>query len=130
MQLKDIMTRDVEVIHPDATLTEAAAKMDSLNVGALPVCDGNQVLGVITDRDITVRSTAVGSNPQAARVRDAMTTDAIYSFEDQNVNEAAKLMDENQIRRLIVLNRAKQLVGIVSLGDTLKQVSEPAEPDR
>ena len=143
MQLKDIMTRDVEVIHPDATLTEAAMKMDSLNVGALPVCDGDKVLGVITDRDITVRATAVGSNPQTARVRDAMTTGAIYGFEDQNITEAAKLMDEKQIRRLIVLNRAKQLVGIVSLGDlaadsgderlagdTLKQVSEPAEPDR
>src|SRR6266498_2610299 len=108
MQLKDIMTRDVEVIHPDATLAEAAAKMDSLNVGALPVCDGDRVLGVITDRDITVRATAVGSNPQAARVRDAMTTDAIYGFEVQIVNEAAKPENETLSRRLIRLDGGKQ----------------------
>jgi CBS domain-containing protein len=143
MQIKDVMTRQVEVIHPDATLEEAAAKMDALNVGSLPVCDGDRVLGVITDRDITVRATAVGGDPTIARTRDAMTADVIYGFEDQDVKEAARLMDENQIRRLIVLNRGHRLVGIVALGDlavasgdqqmagkTLKQVSEPAEPDR
>jgi CBS domain-containing protein len=143
MQIKDVMTREVEVIHPDATLEEAAAKMDALNVGSLPVCDGDRVLGVITDRDITVRATAVGGDPTMARTRDAMTAQVIYGFEDQDVTDAARLMNENQIRRLIVLNRNKRLVGIVALGDlavdtgdeqlagaTLKQVSEPAEPDR
>jgi CBS domain-containing protein len=143
MQLKEVMTRDVEVIRPDATLAEAAAQMDSLNVGSLPVCDGDWQLGVITDRDIAVRATAAGRDPQAARVRDAMTTDVIYGFDDQEVAEAARLMEEKQIRRLLVLNRAKRLVGIVSLGDlavdtgderlageALKQISEPAEPER
>ncbi|MFL5802536.1 MAG: CBS domain-containing protein [Roseiflexaceae bacterium] len=143
MQIKDVMTREVEVIHPDATLEEAAAKMDALNVGSLPVCDGDRVLGVITDRDITVRATAVGGDPTMARTRDAMTAQVIYGFEDQDVTDAARLMNEHQIRRLIVLNRDKRLVGIVALGDlavdtgdeqlagaTLKQVSEPAEPDR
>jgi CBS domain-containing protein len=143
MQIKDVMTREVEVIHPDATLEEAAAKMDALNVGSLPVCDGDRVLGVITDRDITVRATAVGGDPTLARTRDAMTAQVIYGFEDQDVTDAARLMNEHQIRRLIVLNRDKRLVGIVALGDlavdtgdeqlagaTLKQVSEPAEPDR
>jgi CBS domain-containing protein len=143
MQIKDVMTREVEVIHPDATLEEAAAKMDALNVGSLPVCDGDRVLGVITDRDITVRATAVGGDPTMARTRDAMTAQVIYGFEDQDVTDAARLMNEHQIRRLIVLNHDKRLVGIVALGDlavdtgdeplagaTLKQVSEPAEPDR
>lgn len=142
MQIKDIMTREVEVIHPDATLDEAAAKMDALNIGSLPVCDGDRVLGIITDRDITVRATAVGGDPMATRTRDVMTADVIYGFEDQDVTDAARLMREAQIRRLLVLNRDKQLVGIVALGDlavdsdeqlagkTLKQVSEPAEPDR
>ena len=143
MQIKDIMTREVEVIHPDATLEEAAAKMEAFNVGSLPVCDGARVLGVITDRDITVRATAVGGDPTMTRTRDVMTTQVIYGFEDQDVTDAAQLMNEHQIRRLIVLNRDKRLVGIVALGDLavdtgdeqlagakLKQVSEPAEPDR
>ena len=142
MQIKDVMTREVEVIRPDATLEDAAAKMDALNIGSLPVCDGDRVLGMITDRDITVRATAVGGDPTAIRTRDVMSADVIYGFEDQDVKDAAKLMREAQIRRLIILNRDKRLVGIVALGDlavdsdaqmagkTLKQVSEPAEPDR
>jgi CBS domain-containing protein len=143
MQLKDVMTREVAVIHPDTTLTEAAAQMDALNVGSLPVCNGDRVLGVITDRDIAVRATAAGRDPLATRVRDVMTTDIVYGFDDQDVAEAARLMQEKQIRRLLVLNRTKRLVGVVSLGDlavetgderlageALKQISEPAEPER
>jgi CBS domain-containing protein len=142
MQLKDVMTREVAVILPDTTLTEAAAQMDALNVGSLPVCDGDRVLGVITDRDIAVRATAAGRDPLATRVGDVMTTDIVYGFDDQDVAAAARLMQEKQIRRLLVLNRAKRLVGIVSLGDlaveagderlageALKQISEPAEPE-
>jgi CBS domain-containing protein len=143
MQLKDIMTRDPEVIHPDLPLEAAAAKMDELNIGSLPVCDGGRMLGVITDRDITVRATAVGSDPTVARVREAMSTEPIYVFDDQDVAEAARIMHDKQIRRLMVLDRNQRLVGVVSLGDlaadtgderlageTLKQVSEPAKPDR
>src|SRR5688572_411978 len=117
MILKDIMTRDVEVIPPNASLKEAADKMDALNVGPLPVCDGDRLVGVITDRDIVVRATAAALDPRVATVRDAMTDDVIYAFEDQDVREAARLMEEKQIRRLIVLSRDKRLVGIVSLGD-------------
>ena len=73
MQLKDIMTREVQVIHPDATLQEAAEKMRDLDVGPLPVCDGDRLQGMLTDRDITVRSTAKGDNPMMAKVRTAMT---------------------------------------------------------
>src|SRR5262245_19894525 len=117
MQLKDVMTRDVVVIRPDATLEAAAAQMDALDVGSLPVCDGDRVLGVSTDRDSTVRATAAGSDPKQARVSDAMTADVVYGFEDQDVIEAVRLMVQQQIRRLIVLDRDKRLVGIVSLGD-------------
>jgi CBS domain-containing protein len=143
MQLKEIMTRDVEVIHPNATLDEAAGKMDALNVGPLPVCDGDRLVGFLTDRDITVRSTAAGNDPKTTKVRDVMTGEVVYCFEDQEVHEAARLMDEKQIRRLVILNRAKKLVGIVSLGDlavetgddrlsgdVLEGVSTPSEPDR
>jgi CBS domain-containing protein len=143
MILKDIMTREVEVVHPNASLQEAADKMDALNVGPLPVCDGDRLVGMITDRDIIVRATAAAMDPRTARVRDAMTDEVIYAFEDQDVREAARLMEEKQIRRLVVLNRDKRLVGIVSLGDIatatqderqtgeiLERVSTPSKPDR
>ena len=143
MQLKDVMTRDVEVIHPNATLEEAAAKMDALNVGPLPVCDGDRLVGMLTDRDVTVRATAAGRDPKTTRVREVMTDEVVYCFEDQDTNEAARIMEEKQIRRLVILNRDKRLVGIVSLGDlavttqddqlsggVLERVSEPAEPER
>ena len=143
MQLKDVMTRDVEVISPDASLEEAARTMDQLNVGPLPVCDGERLVGMVTDRDITVRATAAGKDPRTATVREAMSTDVLYCFEDQDVSEAVRLMESQQVRRVPVLDRSKRLVGIVSLGDVatatrddrltgevLERVSEPAEPDR
>ena len=143
MQLKDVMTRDVVVIGPDATLEDAAGRMDALDVGPLPVCENNRLVGMITDRDITVRSTAMGEDPKKAHVRDAMTRDVLCCHEDDDVREATRLMESKQVRRIPVLNREEQLVGIVSLGDlavwasdeqvsgeVLEKVSEPSEPDR
>jgi CBS domain-containing protein len=143
MELKEIMTRGVDVIPPEATLKEAAEKMKNLDVGPLPVCDGERLVGMLTDRDITVRAVAAGRDPSMTKVCDVMTPEIVYCFEDQRVEEAAKLMEEKQIRRLPVLNRNKWLVGIISLGDlavdtgdrqfagkVLAQVSEPAEPKR
>ena len=143
MQLKDVMTRDVDVVQPETTLQAAAAKMDMLNVGVLPVCVGDQVVGMVTDRDITVRATAVAQDPQVAQVGDVMSRDVVSAYEDQEVGEAARLMQEKQIRRLVVLDRDGRLVGIVALGDlavasgddrlsgaTLEQISEPSQPDR
>jgi CBS domain-containing protein len=117
MQVRDVMTPHVEVIHPGATLREAAQKMKSLDVGPIPVCDGERIQGILTDRDITVRATAEGRDPNTTRVRDVMTEDVFYCFEDQDVQDAAEIMERAQIRRLVVLNRDKRLVGIVSLGD-------------
>jgi len=145
MRLSEIMTREVEVVAPDAPIAEAARKMQELNVGSLPVCDGQRLVGMVTDRDITVRATSGGRDPNATRVRDVMTGDVTYCYEDQDVSEAARLMEEQQIRRLVVLDRNKRLAGIVSLGDlavdaqgledeeladTLEQISEPAQPQR
>ena len=143
MRVSEVMTRDAECIGPDATLQQAAEKMKSLDVGSLPVCDNDRLAGMLTDRDITVRSVSDGHDPRTDRVRDAMTPKVISCSEDQDIAEAAKLMKENQIRRLPVLNRAKRLVGIVSLGDlaaethdeqlagsTLEAVSEPSQPNR
>lgn len=142
MQVKDVMTPGVECARPSATLQEAARMMRDLDVGALPVCgDNDRLVGMITDRDIVIRAIAEGQDPKNVRVKDAMTPDILYCFEDEGVDEAATLMKESQIRRLVVLNRDKRLVGIMSLadlavktrdevlsGETLEQVSEPAFP--
>jgi len=124
MQLKEIMTPQVEVVRPDASLQEAAEMMMKLDVGPLPVCDGQRLVGMLTDRDITVRGTAQGRDPKTTQVQEVMTPDVIYCFEDQDVEDAAKLMEEHQIRRLVILNREKKLVGIVSLGDLALEADE------
>ena len=138
MKLSEIMTRDVVVMQPDDSLQSAAKKMRDRNIGFLPVCDGEELIGVISDWDITIRALADGMDVNIMLGRDLMTTPAIYCFDDQDVREAAKIMEENQIRRLVVLGREdKSLVGVVSLGDlarnettdrsgqVLKKVSEP-----
>jgi CBS domain-containing protein len=139
MKVKDVMTKGAECVRPANSLVEAAQKMKNLDVGPLPVCgDNDRLVGMITDRDITVRAVAEACDPRTTTVKDVMTPDVVYCFEDQDVEEAARLMKEHQIRRLVVLNRDKRLVGIVSLGDlavetgdeklageTLEQVSEP-----
>jgi CBS domain-containing protein len=117
MQVKEIMTENVAVIGPDASIREAAVKMKRMDIGSLPVCDGDRLRGMITDRDMTLRATAEGSDPNITRFDQAMSPGICYCFEDQEVSEAARLMEEKQIRRLAVLNRKKRLVGIVSLGD-------------
>ena len=140
MQLKDVMTPGVEVIAPEASIYAAAEKMSHLDIGALPVCDGDRLIGMLTDRDITVRAVAAGRDPLTTKVREVMTPDVVYGFDDQDIQDAARLMAQYQIRRLPVLNRNKQLVGMVALGDlavhpgtqpvtaeVLEQVSEPGK---
>ena len=117
MQLKDVMTKVVEVVRPEETLRQAAAKMRSADVGSLPVCDGAKVLGMLTDRDIVVRAAAEGHDPDATRVDEIMTGEAFYCYDDQDVDDAARLMSDRQVRRLVVLDRENRLAGIVSLGD-------------
>lgn len=143
MELRDIMTRDVEVVSGEASLKDAAVKMRNLDVGLIPVCAGNRLQGMLTDRDITIRATAEGRDPNATKVTEVMSTDVAYCLEDQEIEEAVGLMEARQIRRLPIVNQEKQLVGIVSLGDiavqvgdldlageTLKEISEPAQPKR
>ena len=122
MKLSEIMTREVEIIQPDDTLHTAAQKMRDRDIGFLPVCDGESLMGVLSDRDITIRALADGMDINVMLGRDLMTTPAIYCFDDQDVTEAAKIMEENQIRRLVVLNRDdKRLVGVISLGDLARK---------
>jgi len=138
MKLKDIMTDDVEVVSPKTSVYEAARTMRLLDIGALPVCDGDRIVGMLTDRDLTVRSIAEGRDPRTTPVKETMTSQIVWCYDDQNVEEAEALMQEQQIRRLPVLDHDKRLVGIISLGDlatrahdagvvsTLEEVSMPA----
>lgn len=142
MQVKDVMTHNPEIVRSDALLQEVAEKMSTLEIGVLPVCDGDRVVGLLTDRDMTVRATAAGCDPTMIQVCDVMTTNVVYCFEDQDITEAAKSMEAQQVRRLLVLNHNHRLVGIVSLddlavggdaklaGETLKEVSKLSGPQR
>ena len=141
MRIADVMTPDPQTVRPGDTLQSAAQLMDELNVGVLPVVDGGELIGILTDRDIVIRSTSAGQDPNTAKVSDAMTTDAQTLQEDASVEEAVEIMEERQLRRVPVVNGAGRLVGIVSLGDlaasgtpeaadALEAISTPAEPDR
>ena len=143
MRLGEVMTRDVETIDSNSPLKQAAAKMKSLDIGLIPVCDGDKLKGTLTDRDITVRATAEGRHPTKTKVGDIMSTDIVYCFEDQEIEEAMSLMEARQIRRLPILSREKRLVGIVSSVtwqcmldkmsssvERLRKYSRPAVPRR
>ena len=139
MQVFEAMTPDVVRVTPEVTLMEAARTMKDLDIGPLPVCEGDRLLGMVTDRDITVRATAEGRDPRLTPVGDIMTTAVVCCHEADDIQSAARLMQLTQLRRLLVVNDDGRLVGIVSLGDlvlqtgdeklaghTLEKVSEPA----
>ncbi len=117
MQVREVMSRDVAIVSPDTTLREAAVLMRQADSGFLPVGENDRLVGAVTDRDITLRAVADGKDPNSAKVREAMSPQVAYCFEDQDTQEACSLMGEKQIRRLPVLNRDKRLVGVVTLGD-------------
>jgi CBS domain-containing protein len=125
MLIREIMTEDVEFLTPDESLQEAALKMRDFGVGPLPVCENAAVVGMLTDRDITIRAVAEGRDPESTRVRDVMSGELICCFDDQDIDVAARLMKAQNIRRVVVLNRDKRLVGIVSLGDLAVEAPSP-----
>jgi CBS domain-containing protein len=141
VKIKDVMTRAVETIRPDQSLQEAAARMKALDVGPMPVTEGNRLVGMLTDRDIVVRAVADGRDARTTHVRDAMTSDVVCCNEDDDVKVAASTMKDHQIRRLVVMDGQKRISGIVSLGDiavdtsdekmsgrVLEEVSKPSRP--
>lgn len=141
MRIAEVMTRDVAVVHPGDDLRRAARMMDNLNVGALPVCDGDRLVGMITDRDITVRASAEGRSPDDTKVSDAMSSRVRWCFANDDVEQVVRKMGDSQIRRVPVVDKHKRLIGIVSLGDlaaehapgaeeALERISMPAAPDR
>ena len=137
-QISEIMSTDVRVIEPQETLRRAAEMMVRLDVGALPVVTDNQLMGMLTDRDIVVRGVAAGLSPDAGCVSDVMTREVLYCTADQDTREVLELMGEKQVRRLPVVDDDRHLVGIVSIGDLALNepddvgpaVSEISEPDK
>jgi CBS domain-containing protein len=137
----DLMTRDPATVGPDDSVLRAAQLMDELNVGSLPVCRGGELLGIVTDRDITVRATAAGLNPATTPVDLVMTDRVRCCSSTHSAAEVLRRMSSVQIRRLPVVDDDYRLVGIISLGDiaamkcegvegTLRNISSPAQPDR
>jgi CBS domain-containing protein len=136
MRIAEAMTRDVQTITPDQSIVDAARMMADCDCGALPVEESDRLVGMITDRDIVVRALAEGKTPDT-RIKDVMSTDIKYCFEEDDLDSVAQNMGDLQVRRLPVVNRDKRLVGIISLGDisasdetpaggALSDISEPA----
>ena len=141
VQIVDIMTPDPRTVQAQDTLQSAAQLMDELNVGVLPVTEGGRVVGILTDRDIVIRSTSAGQDPRTATVSDAMTGEVRSLPTDASVLDAIRIMKEQQLRRVPVVDSRGMLIGMVSLGDladagtpeaagALETISTPAEPDR
>ena len=140
----DIMTRGVRSMGPQDSVVQAAQVMDELNVGVIPVCEGEKLVGMVTDRDIVVRGIAQSRDPQSTRLADVMSASVRTAREDEDVDEVLSEMARAQIRRLPVVDEQERLVGIISIGDiaakdpdedmdvamSLGDISSPAEPDR
>jgi CBS domain-containing protein len=128
-RVADVMTDDVAVVEPQDTLRHAAELMMRMDVGALPVCDGRRLLGMLTDRDIVVRAVAAGLSPDDGCVSDAMTGDVLYCTADQDLAQVLQTMGSHQVRRLPVIDAAsKMLLGIVSLGDVALEQPDKVGP--
>ena len=140
--IADVMSRDVTSVEPEETIRHAAELMDDLDVGALPVTEGQRLVGMITDRDITIRATAAGLGPEETLVAEVMTEDICYCYENQSVEEVMDDMGDIQVRRVPVVSRDDhKLVGIVAVADlvrdeamegrtveTLREISSPVPP--
>ena len=120
MKVSKCMTRDVELVSPTQTIREAAQMMAELDAGALPVQQDDRLVGMITDRDIAVRAVAQGKSPETP-VRDVMSPEVLYCFDDQEIEDVSRNMGEVKVRRLPVVNRDKRLVGIISIGDLARK---------
>jgi len=119
MKVREIMTSNVECLGPESSLRDIAQEMKSLDVGFIPICDNDRLIGTVTDRDIVIRAIADGKDANT-NVRDIMSRDVIYAFEDDDVKTVAEKMREKDVRRILILDTNKRLVGVVSIGDISK----------
>ena len=138
--VRDVMTKSVETLRTYQSIREAAARMRDLDVGSIPIEENNEIVGILTDRDITVRGVAEGKDPDATKVTEIMTVKPLTVYDDQKLEQAAEVMEKNRIRRVVVLDRKDRLVGILAQGDIarhdgnqkltaelVEKVSQPAE---
>jgi len=139
MRVAELMTLNPQIVTPDDSIRHAAELMDRLDVGSLPVCTGDRLVGVVTDRDITVRATAVGSPPDSTNIAEVMSGSVTWVSQDDDIATAEELMSKAQVRRLPVVDANKHLIGMLALGDiavagergiaaTLEEVSQPGHP--
>lgn len=117
MLVKEIMTKKAEFLPPTATLKQAAQQMKSLDAGFIPIGENDRLIGAVTDRDIVIRGIAAGKDPNKTQVMEVMSKGIQYCFDTDTLEKAAEKMEELQIRRLVVLNKDKRLIGVLSLGD-------------
>lgn len=140
MKVRDVMTKDVATLNPDDTIERAAQLMKQYNVGSIPVCENEKVIGIITDRDIAIRSVAQGENGRNQKVREVMSSNPVLINSETDIHDAARIMSERQIRRLPVVEN-NNIIGIVAIGDiavesklsddageALSSISEPSTP--
>ena len=120
MRVSEAMTREVRIANPGQSIRDVAKIMADIDAGAVPVGEGDRLVGMITDRDIAIRAVALGKGPDTP-VREVMSTEVKYVFDDEDLEHVAKNMGDIQVRRLPVVNRDKRLVGIVSLGDVAQK---------
>lgn len=124
MKVKEVMHEGVTWIAPDETVANIAKKMRDEDIGALPVGENDRLIGMVTDRDITCRGTAAGADPTELTARDVMSKGIIFCRDEEDVDDAIHIMEEKKIRRLPVLNEAKRMVGMLTLGDVSSKVSD------
>jgi len=129
VQIRECMTKKVELANPQMTVSQAAKKMRDGDFGFMPVGENDKLVGVITDRDIAVRAVASGLDPNKATVREIISDDVLFCYDDQNIEDVALNMGEKQIRRFPVLNREKRMIGVVSLGDMARANLEKDEKE-
>lgn len=117
MKIREIMNPGVDYARPDLCLTDAARRMRDEDIGCLPVGVGERLLGMVTDRDLTIRGLAEARHPEQTTLQDLLTEAVLYCFDDQEVEEVCRSMGDNRVRRMVVLDHGRNLVGIVSVGD-------------
>jgi len=120
MKVREIMTSNVECLDPTSSLKEVAQEMKSLDVGFIPICENDRLAGTVTDRDIVIRAVADGLDINTCRASEIMSRDIVYAFEEDDVKTIAEKMREKDVRRILILDKAKRLVGVVSIGDVSK----------
>ena len=124
MNVKEVMKANASIVTPSMSVREAAEKMSQEQVGFLPVGEDDRLQGTITDRDIVLKAVSQGKDPQSTHIKDVFTSKLVYCSEDQDLDEVARMMGDNQIRRMPVINADKRLVGVISIGDMAQHLSQ------